>query len=108
MLRRHPRSTRTDTVFPYTTLFRAGTMIRASSRLAAASLRVAGTSYAALSAGDQYNRDQIRSGSPVGIRSAAQNIQASGNSPELVTDTLAEALLTNQNHDSTTYPDAHS
>src|SRR3546814_2028134 len=80
----------------------------ASSLLAAASLLVAGTSYAALSAGDQYNLDQIRSGSPVGIRSAAQNIQASGNSPELVTDTLAEALLTNQNNAGTTYIDALS
>src|SRR3546814_8377075 len=25
MIRRHPRSTRTDTLFPYTTLFRSGT-----------------------------------------------------------------------------------
>src|SRR3546814_3491859 len=41
---------------------KGGTMKLASSLLAAASLLVAGTSYAALSAGDQYNLDQIRSG----------------------------------------------
>src|SRR3546814_7673039 len=95
----HSRYLRNDGVY----VTEGGTMKLASSLLAAASLLVAGTSYAALSAGDQYNLDQIRSGSPVGIRSAAQNIQASGDSPELVTDTLAEALLTNQNNAGTTY-----
>src|SRR3546814_14819502 len=32
MIRRPPRSTRTDTLFPYTTLFRSGTRRRASGR----------------------------------------------------------------------------
>src|SRR3546814_17135016 len=34
MIRRPPRSTRTDTLFPYTTLFRSCYMIRGASRMA--------------------------------------------------------------------------
>src|SRR3546814_1302874 len=38
MIRRPPRSTRTDTLFPYTTLFRSGTTVRTGvSQLAAPS-----------------------------------------------------------------------
>src|SRR3546814_11337359 len=34
MIRRPPRSTRTDTLFPYTTLFRAGEAVQAQARRA--------------------------------------------------------------------------
>src|SRR3546814_15622041 len=37
MIRRPPRSTRTDTLFPYTTLFRSKTVAHASGHLVAAS-----------------------------------------------------------------------
>src|SRR3546814_1059484 len=33
MIRRHPRSTRTDTLFPYTTLFRSATGIEAAAKV---------------------------------------------------------------------------
>src|SRR3546814_14261896 len=36
MIRRPPRSTRTDTLFPYTTLFRSGRIIRAQTAVAGA------------------------------------------------------------------------
>src|SRR3546814_3841107 len=39
MIRRPPRSTRTDTLFPYTTLFRSGTRVRDLRRAAAGALR---------------------------------------------------------------------
>src|SRR5690606_12704816 len=74
--------------------------------LAAVSFLAAGTASAALSAGDQYNLDQIRSGSPGGIRAAAQNIEASHAAPVEVADALAEALLQNQTQSSNTYVDA--
>ena len=80
----------------------------ATTLLAAASLLLASTAFAALSAGDQYNLDQIRSGSPAGLRSAAQNVQAAGSAPEVVLDSLAEALLQNQTQTGTTYIDALS
>lgn len=60
---------------------------------AAISMLAFGSAHAALSAGDQYNLEQIRSGSPGGLRAAAQNIQNSGASPLEVTDALAEAML---------------
>lgn len=60
---------------------------------AAISVMSFGSAQAALSAGDQYNLEQIRSGSPGGLRAAAQNIQASGAAPLEVTDALAEAML---------------
>lgn len=83
-------------------------MKSASTLLALAGLLVVGVASAALSAGDQYNIDQIKSGSPVGIRSAAQNIQATGTAPEVVLDTLAEVLLQNQTQAGNTYIDALS
>lgn len=61
--------------------------------IAAVGALSAGTAHAALSAGDQYNLEQIKSGSPGGLRAAAQNIQASGAAPLEVTDALAEAML---------------
>src|SRR3546814_11834709 len=44
MIRRPPRSTRTDTLFPYTTLFRSELRVKESDRIAAmaASLRTLG------------------------------------------------------------------
>lgn len=76
--------------------------------LAAAGLLAAGAAHAELSAGDQYNLDQIRSGSPAAIRAAAQNIEASGASSPVVTDALAEALLQNQAQSGNAYVDALS
>ncbi|WP_051278706.1 hypothetical protein [Solimonas flava] len=74
----------------------------------AAGLLTAGAAHAELSAGDQYNLDQIRSGSPAAIRAAAQNIEASGTASPVVTDALAEALLQNQTQSANTYVDALS
>jgi hypothetical protein len=74
--------------------------------LAAASLIADGSASAALSAGDQYNLDQIRSGNPGGIRAAAQNVEAAHAAPVEVTDALAEALLKNQTQSSNSYVDA--
>src|SRR3546814_17396520 len=44
MIRRPPRSTRTDTLFPYTTLFRSGRAVRAHRQATAAPAPVAGKS----------------------------------------------------------------
>jgi hypothetical protein len=73
---------------------------------AAASVLSAASAQAALSAGDQYNLDQIRSGSPNGLRAAAQNIAASGSAPQEVTDVLAEAMLQNASHPGDAFVDA--
>ncbi|WP_020650892.1 hypothetical protein [Solimonas variicoloris] len=74
----------------------------------AAGLLAAGAAHAELSAGDQYNLDQIRSGAPAAIRAAAQNIEASGASSPVVTDALAEVLLKNQSQSGNAYVDALS
>ncbi|WP_051361918.1 hypothetical protein [Solimonas soli] len=76
--------------------------------LAAASLVAAGAATAALSAGDQFNLEQIRSGSPGGIRAASQNIEAAHAAPIEVTDALAEMLLKNQTQNSNSFVDALS
>src|SRR3546814_10435002 len=50
MLRRPPRSTRTDTLFPYTTLFRSGVLINTAS-VAAYDGQIGQAAYAASKAG---------------------------------------------------------
>lgn len=73
----------------------------------AACLLLAGlATAAALSAGDQYNVDQIRSGSPVALRAAAQNIQAAGSASQEVADVLADELLKVQAQQGDVYIDA--
>src|SRR3546814_15234096 len=59
MIRRPPRSTRTDTLFPYTTLFRSGWLdVSAMPRLAAALVSDAGRCrYAA-----EFGRDALGTG----------------------------------------------
>ena len=67
----------------------------------------AGTALAALSAGDQYNLDQITQGGPQSLRSAAENIYTTGAAPEVL-DALAEALLQNADQGGNVYIDALS
>lgn len=74
--------------------------------IAAASWSI--TAFAALSAGDQYNLNQLLSGSPVSIRAAAEDIYRQGGAAPLVLDTLAEILLENAGERSRTYIDALS
>lgn len=83
---------------------RAGRMLT----LVVAGLLAVGAAGAAeqLSAGDQFNLDQIRAGNPPALRSAAQNIQASGNASQYVSDSLAEEMLKNQAQGSATWADA--
>src|SRR3546814_5385485 len=58
MIRRPPRSTRTDTLFPYTTLFRSPALIRFSAGLAPLRLHEAG--YGLVLVGPQRNdRGQV-------------------------------------------------
>jgi hypothetical protein len=54
------------------------------------------TAHAALDAGNQYNLDQIRSGSPGALNNAAQNVARAGAADPQVLDALAESLLQNQ------------
>ena len=75
--------------------------------LALAGAVSSGSAMAALSAGDQYNVDQIRQGNPQSLRSAAENIYSSGAAPEVL-DVLAEALLQNAGQGGNTYIDALS
>src|SRR3546814_7254584 len=49
MIRRPPRSTRTDTLFPYTTLFRSDYSFRKPGDKASLSVLVSGDSYGAIS-----------------------------------------------------------
>src|SRR3546814_13427333 len=50
MIRRHPRSTRTDTLFPYTTLFRSGAAWMTSSPIQASKISPGNNKAAAASA----------------------------------------------------------
>src|SRR3546814_14684649 len=60
MIRRPPRSTRTDTLFPYTTLFRSACICAALSRKAAE--RVSSWLVSALMAGRSASRSRARLG----------------------------------------------
>lgn len=83
------------------------TQSTAIAAMGVAGLLLAGLAAAApLSAGDQYNVDQIRSGSPAGLRAAAQNIQASGVASQEVSDVLADELLKVQAQQGDIYIDA--
>lgn len=73
--------------------------------LAIAGAFCVGPAAAALSAGDQYNLDQLLQGGPVSLRSAAQNIASSGAAPEVL-DVLAEVVLQNAADGSNTGVDA--
>lgn len=73
--------------------------------LALAGVFGVGTAAAALSAGDQYNLDQLLQGGPASLRSAAQNIASSGAAPEVL-DVLAEVVLQNAADGSNTGVDA--
>lgn len=73
--------------------------------LAIAGAFCVGPAAAALSAGDQYNLDQLLQGGPVSLRSAAQNIASSGAAPEVL-DVLAEVVLQNAADGSNTGIDA--
>src|SRR3546814_2427445 len=57
MIRRPPRSTRTDTLFPYTTLFRShASLRRAAARLGARVIAVSPLTLKPMAAGDALDR----------------------------------------------------
>src|SRR3546814_5288012 len=53
MIRRPPRSTRTDTLFPYTTLFRSDLAVAAACLAEAEAAHLAGRTYTTLSGGER-------------------------------------------------------
>lgn len=67
-----------------------------------------GSAIAALSAGDQYNLQQLLSGNPVSIRAAARNIYHQGGASRQVLDTVAEIVLEHATEQGRTYVDALS
>src|SRR3546814_18305855 len=79
MIRRPPRSTRTDTLFPYTTLFQSRTSARSCDPRPAQLRRLPGARYPAVAAallrrqrrGDAARRDAVRD-HPPGRRAVAE------------------------------------
>jgi hypothetical protein len=74
----------------------------------AAALCFGSANAAALSAGDQYNLQQLLSGNPVSIRAAARNIYHQGGAAPQVLDTMAEIVLERAGEQGRTYVDALS
>ncbi|APZ42049.1 hypothetical protein [Acidihalobacter ferrooxydans] len=67
-----------------------------------------GSASAALSAGAEYNIQLLRSGNPVQIRSAAENIYHQRGAAPAVLDTLAGIILQHKHEQGRTYVDALS
>lgn len=65
-----------------------------------------GSASAALSAGDQYNMQQLLSNNPASIRAAARNIYSQHGAAPQVLDTMAEILLEHKTEQDRTYVDA--
>ncbi|WP_455385608.1 hypothetical protein, partial [Acidihalobacter prosperus] len=74
----------------------------------AAALCLGSANAAALSAGDQYDLQQLLSGNPVSIRAAARNIYHQGRAAPQVLDTVAEIVLERVGEQGRTYVDALS
>src|SRR3546814_6140758 len=92
MIRRPPRSTRTDTLFPYTTLFRSGiATTKAAEANTSAANAAASEASAALSEGNASDSETAAATSET--NAAASAVAAAASAASAATDYVAKAIV---------------